>query len=374
MNDYLKMVEAQNLTIAASKASFESANARAVGIKLPEPMVGLSQMRDTQGTSDGFEISQSIPFPTKLTGDYNARKFEAQMELANSLGLRNEVLAKARFLYISNWIAQERIKLLQEKFDVIKQHIKLTQASTRSDSSLSIHGLKAESDMDMVENEVLEAKQVFNEQQISLAVYAKQDPNSYRPHVEVPPVSPIPSAGSLSKPIQLEAKRLNVEMFEARASQAKSAWLPDLNLKYREFGGGTTMMARNKEVMVSATLPFIFFWEPRAASESAQAENLKAKAMFDEERLSITAKAVALTARAESLKNQLELIKQKLIPRAEKRMRLIRNIAPRDMESLQEHREGMEAFPDLKIKALELRLQYETAIAELIAYTSEEMK
>jgi outer membrane protein TolC len=371
LNDYLKIVESQNLTIAASLASSEAADSRAVGVKLPEPMVGLSQMKDSSGSANGFEISQTIPFPTKLTSDHDARKFEAQMEKANTRGLKNEVLAKARLLYISTWAAQEKATLLKEKYDVIKKHLKLSQASTRSDSSLSIHALKAESDMDMVENEILEAKQVFAEQQISLAEYAKQDPHSYRPNIEAPPVSSIPTADSLANPNQLEAKRLNVEMFAARSSQAKSEWLPDLNFKYREFGGGTTMMDRNKEVMVSATLPFAYFWEPNAASKSAQAEKLKAKVMYDDEKLSITAKAAALTARAGSLKQQLELINQKLIPRAEKRMKLIRNLAPRDMESLQEHREGMEVFPDLKIKALDLRLQYETTIAALMTYVSD---
>jgi outer membrane protein TolC len=370
LSEYLKIVEDQNLSIAASQASFEAADARAVGIKLPEPMVGVSQMHDSKGSANGYEISQTIPFPTKLSNDHEARKFEAQMEKANSQGLRNEILAKARLLYISTWVAGERVKLLQEKYDVIKKHLRLSQASTRSDSSLSIHALKAESDMDMVENEILEARQLSTEQQISLAEYAKQDPNSYRPGLEAPTLSMIPSAESIAKPFQIEARRLNVEMFAARASQANSEWFPDINLKYREFGGGTTMMARNQEVMISATLPFIFFWEPNATSKSAQAEKLKAQASFDAEKLSITSKAAALTARAESLKKQLELINKKLIPRAEKRMRLIRNLAPRDMESLQEHREGMEVFPDLKIKALELRLQYETTIAELLTYVS----
>ena len=58
----------------------------------------------------------------------------------------------------------------------------------------------------------------------------------------------------------------------------------------------------------------------------------------------------------------------KLIPRAEKRMRLVRNQAPRDMETLQDHREIMEAFPDLKLKSLALREQYEEAVSELEKY------
>ncbi len=370
LNEYLKMVETQNLSIASSQASFEAADARSVGIRLPEPMVGFAQMSDTSGSSNGYEISQTIPFPAKLSNDHAARKLEAQMEQAIASSQTNEVLAKARLLYISTWAAAEKAKLLQEKYDVIKNHLKLSQASTRSDSSLSIHALKAESDMDSVENEILEAKQVFAEQQILFAEYAKQDPQSFRPLLESPSVSLIPSSESMAKPVQLEAKRLNVEMFEARAAQAKSEWFPDLNLKYREFGGGTTMMARSKEIMISATLPFVFFWQPYAVSKSAQAEKLKSQVSYETEKLSIQSKSAALSARAESLQKQLELINQKLIPRAEKRMRLIRNLAPRDMESLQDHREGMEVFPDLKLKALDLRLQYETTIAELQNYVA----
>jgi outer membrane protein TolC len=371
LNDYLKIVKAHNLTITASQAASEAAEARAVGIRLPPPRFGVSQMRDPYGSSNGFAISQTIPFPSKISSDADARKFEAQMERANSVSIKNEALAKARLLYFSTWAAAERIRLLQEKYEVLHHHLKLTQASTRSDSSLSIHALKAESDMDLVENDLFEAKQALVEQQISLAEYAKQDPTTYRPQVESPPVSAIPTAESLSKPNQLKSKHLSLEMFAARTSQAKSEWFPDFDLTYDEYGGGTLKMARNKEILISATVPFAFFWQPRAAAKSAEAEELKAKAVFDDEQLNINSKVAALTARAESLKMQLQLVNQKLIPRAEKRMRLVRNLAPRDIESLQEHREAMEVFPDLKLKALDLRLQYETTIAELLAYTAE---
>jgi len=159
-------------------------------------------------------------------------------------------------------------------------------------------------------------------------------------------------------------------MFGEKESEAKSSWFPDLNLRYRELGS-TPMTPGYRELMIGATLPFAFFWEPRAKSKSATAEKLKAEAEYHQEKLNLKSKAVSLTARAESLKKQINLIQTKLLPRAEKRMRLVHNLAPRDMESLQEHREGMETFPDLKLKSLDLRIQYEEAVAELAALTSE---
>jgi hypothetical protein len=60
--------------------------------------------------------------------------------------------------------------------------------------------------------------------------------------------------------------------------------------------------------------------------------------------------------------------KNKLLPRAEQRMKIVHNLAPRDMETIQDHRETMEAFPNLKMAELELRMQYEETIAELEKY------
>jgi outer membrane protein TolC len=333
-------------------------------------MVGVTQMRDQSGTSNGYEVFQTIPFPTKLASDRKARKLEAQAEKEAAHAMQREVIAQARLLFISVWVAQERIKFLKEKRSAIQQHIRLSTASSRSDSSIRIHTLKAESDFDLLENEILEAEQGLKEKQIALAAFAKKDPSQYRPDVQEAPLTEIPTPADLTQSSQLETKRLNVEMLGARESEAKSSWLPDFNLRYRDIGG-TPMTAGYKEVMVGATLPFAFFWEPNAKSKSATAEKLKAEAEYHQEKLSIQAKSAALITRAESIKKQLDLIQTKLLPRAEKRMRLVHNLAPRDMESLQAHREGTEEFPELKLKTLDLRMQYEEAVSELLSLTSE---
>lgn len=371
LTDYLSQVEIENLTLKASRANLDAAEARSVGISLPAPMVAVSQMRDDSGSANGYEISQTIPFPTKLSSDRNARQIEARLEAANTRSATREVLSEARFLYISTWAAQERIALLKERRSVIQQHLKLSRASTRSDSSLQIHSLKAESDFDLLENEIIEAEQTLVEKQIALAEYAKKEPSQYRSlALQEPPLTSIPSEDRLASPSQLEAKRLQVEMLGARESEAKSSWMPDFNVRYRDTGR-TPMGAGFTEVMVGASLPFVFFWEPNAKSKSASAEKLKAEAEFQKEKLSEDSKTSTFQSRALSLKKQIDLIQSKLLPRAEKRMHLVRNLAPRDMESLQEHREGMEEFPDLKLKSLELRLQYEATVAELSALASE---
>jgi outer membrane protein TolC len=370
LNDYLKDVSEQNLVLKSQKASLDASQARAIGVHIPPPMVAVTQMRDQSGTANNFEVSQTIPFPTKLSNDHSAREFEAKAENASFSVMKNETLAKARLIYITTWLTQEKIKFLNEQKDIIQQHIKLVTASARSDSSLRIHLLKAESDSDLLDNEILETEQTVREKQIQLAEFAGKNPMTYQPSLLEPPLSKIPTASEMSQPMQLEVKRFNFEKLKARESEASSLWLPDISLRYREMGGGTTMMSKFNEVMVGVSLPFIFFWEPHAATQSAAAERYQGEVELSQAQLKIDSRKASLLAKAESLKKELAQIKEKLLPRAEKRMHLLNNIAPRDMESLKEHREAMEDFPILKLKALDLREQFEAAIAELSSFTS----
>ena len=98
---------------------------------------------------------------------------------------------------------------------------------------------------------------------------------------------------------------------------------------------------------------------------------MQAQFELEKQRKDIDIENTTLLSKAESLKKQITILKDKSIPRAEKRMKLVHNLAPRDMETLQDHRETMEALPELKMKALSYRLEYEQAISNLEKYVSE---
>jgi len=166
---------------------------------------------------------------------------------------------------------------------------------------------------------------------------------------------------------QLESSRLRLESFKERETIAKSSWLPDFSLRYREMVANS-MSNRYNEVMLGVTLPFLYFWEPNSEVKKAKSESLRAALSFNREKKNLEAKTILLYEKAKSLLKQIENLKNKLIPRAEKRMRMVHNLAPRDMETIIDHRETMEAFPNLKMNELELRRQYEEVVAELEKY------
>ncbi|MGE0634412.1 MAG: TolC family protein [Pseudobdellovibrionaceae bacterium] len=372
LESFLNQVSDQNLGIKVEAAKAEASNARAAGIALPPPSVGFIQMTEQGGSkTSGFEVSQTIPFPSKLSNDRLARKFEAQAQDKMQKAYHIEILAKAKLLYFSLWAAQERMNLLKQKKTAIEQHIKLSVASSRSDNFAKIHILKAESDVDMLDNEFLMAEQTLRNKQIEAAEFINADPIQFKPNAQEPSLSLLPPNEILSNSYQLESAKFNLESFRAREDEAKASWFPEFNVRYKQMGE-SAMYAPYNEIMLGMTLPFAYFWEPRAMSKTASAQRLQAEFEYSKEKRKIETGKASLYSKAQALKKQIDNLNAKLLPRAEKRMRLVHNLAPRDMETLQDHRETMEAFPDLKLKTLEYREQYEDAISELQKYSGHE--
>lgn len=367
-NTFMKSVREQNLSLKVESAKSESTRANSKGLAIPPPMIGYMRMTDQSGSSaGGFEVNQTIPFPTKLSHDHSARRFEAEAQEESRLGAESEILGQARLLYFNLWASQQRKDALKEKKGAIENHIRLARAGVRGDSFLRIHLLKAESDLDLLENEILGADQEIREKQAAVSEFINVDPSSFHPDLEEPPPAVLPIENALSSSHQLEAARLSFESFKSREQEANATWFPDLYLRYKEIGQ-TQLMPKTSEVMVGISLPFLFPWGPSAASSKATALKLQSELEFEKEKRKVGSQGSILFSRASSLKKQLDNITQRLLPRAEKRMKLVHNLAPRDMETLQDHRETMEAFPDLKLKALELRAQFEMAVAELQKY------
>ncbi len=364
---FLNKVNEQNLDLKVESAKRDALEAKAAGLAIPPPMVSVNQMNMVTGdTARGFEVNQAIPFPTKLTSDLSARGYAAKSQNESRLARQNEILAQAKVLYFSLWATQERLNLLSEKRNVIKTHIKLARSTARSDSFAGVHVLRAESDLDLLENEILTVEQMLSEKQNDATVLMNGD-IATKIIAQEPPLSPVPQIDSVESSHQIQTMKLSLESLRAKESAAKSSWFPDLNFRYKEMGA-TSMFPRYNEVMVGVTLPFVFFWEPHSESKAASGERLQAEYELEKQKRIIDADKNNLLSKVESLKKQLNSLKEQLIPRAEKRLKLVHNLAPRDMETLQDHRETMEALPDLKLRALELRMEYEQAVSSLEKY------
>ncbi|MBC7397611.1 MAG: hypothetical protein H7333_09225, partial [Bdellovibrionales bacterium] len=71
---------------------------------------------------------------------------------------------------------------------------------------------------------------------------------------------------------------------------------------------------------------------------------------------------------------QLLNFENRIIPQAEKRMRIAQGLVPSDMESLNEHRDAMDGVISLKLAALKSRVDYEKALALMDSLQTNKIK
>lgn len=369
LTQFLSLVQKQNLDLKINQAKKDVQDAKDSGVDLPPPTLTFNQMQmePSKEKSRGYEISQTIPFPTKLMADKNQRGYLAQAQTEKSLVREKEILAQAKSLYFNLWYLQEKLFLLKEEQKILENHTRLARSTARSDSFASVHVLKTESDLDLLDNEIQDFEQSKKEKLREVANFLNQDSQNFQILVEEPPLSKPPQLGKVEDSHQVKALQYELESFRSQDTKAKSEWLPDFMLSYKKMNK-SSMYPEYSEVMVGVSLPFLFFWEPYGKSKASLAEKRQAQFELEKQKNEISAQKENLLEKVQILKNQILNLKEKTIPRAEKRIKLVRNVAPRDMETLQDHRDTMEALPKLKEKALELRVQYEKAISDLGKY------
>lgn len=172
LEGFLEATKKESPDLAVEKANLEAASARASGIRIAPPMVGLMQMKESGTSRNGYEISQELPFPTKLIQEKKVRDLEFETQKENSGYQKTLILNEARNAYLSFWSSYEKLQILKDKHHWLKHHVSLTRSATRSDSLAQIHLLEVESDSDLIENEILSIESELSEKRNALKLYA----------------------------------------------------------------------------------------------------------------------------------------------------------------------------------------------------------
>ncbi len=363
LNEFLSQVQNQSPDLQIEKALTSEAVARSQGIRISPPMIGLMQMKDSSGTNRGLEIEQQIPFPTKIKKDIDARRLESEVQKSNQAYGASLILSKARLAYFEFWESFEKLNIAKEKKDWLKTHAKISRSTTRSDSAAQVHLLGIESEVDLLENEIIIAETTFAEKRLLLKSYAP-DISLDNTKPVAPPLQKI-DADPKSKSIVIQWKEKEVQAAEANKNLQKQNYLPDIIVRYRGYNGNE-LNPRSDELMVGITLPFLFFWQPKSESAEALGRSQRAQAELKKAEIETEIKLKSVTLKIENLNHQLSLLETKLLPRAQKRMALVQNLSQRTMEGLNEHRTVMLDYLDLKLKSVETRLEFEKSISELM--------
>lgn len=357
IEEFLQKVQAQSPEIQVENSMNEEFKAKAQGVRISPPMVGFMNMKDSGGTNQGIEVTQELPFPTKITKEKEVREFEAQVQSKNFSYKKNEILLDARKAYFDFWKTFESKKILEEKLTWLKNHVRLSRSVARSDSAGQIHLLASESEQDQLDNEILEVQADLVEKANALKTYVP-DLRTENLIPESLPKSEFFSLERNQKSILVDVKESDLKAASSIRDLKKQFYFPDLILRYRSYKGND-MTPRNEEIMIGVTLPFLFFWQPQSEVAEASARLQRAEAEVLKAKLSVETQVKSLLEKSEAIRKQVENFKEKLIPRAHKRMKLVENLTVRTMEGLDEHRMVMFDYLELRQKELNARLELE---------------
>ena len=363
IEDFLQKVQVQSPEILVEKFKSEEFKVKALGIRISPPMVGFMNMKDSRGTNHGIEVTQELPFPTKITKEKEVRDLESLVQNKNFSYKKNEILLDARKAYFEFWKSFESKKILEEKLNWLKNHVRLSRSIARSNSAGQIHLLASESEQDQLDNELLEVQADLAEKANSLKTYV--------PDLQTENLTPdsVPNLEILSLEKNQTSFLVDAKESELRAASSvkdlkKQSYFPDLILRYRSYNGND-MTPRNEEIMIGVTLPFLFFWQPQSEVGEASARLQRAEVEVLKAKLTVETLVKSLFEKSKAIGKQLENFKEKLIPRAHKRMKLVENLTVRTMEGLDEHRMVMFDYLELRQKELNARLELEKINIEI---------
>lgn len=363
-----------NLDLRLEGVSLKRAKAEAAGLRVPPPQVGVSQMNMQGGdTAQGWQVSQAIPFPTKVNADYKARQHALEAEKSSLDAKVQEIKAMARYIYFFVWESQEQERVLKEKLNLLKRHMAVAKSLARSDTFAKVHLLKVESDLDQVMNDLEAVSLVQKERMTTAAEFLDKDPSNFKFEAQDPGLSKAPAINSVEHTPQIKSAKKQVKRFEALERAGQAEWLPDFNLTYSHMEE-TPMFPENNQIMLGVSLPFIYFWQSKSASNQASAEKLSAEIEYLKIKRSIQAEKANLDKAVDSLKKQITTLTNNILPRSIRRKQMFQNIAPRDLSSLQEHLDTFISVPDIQLQILDLKSKYEWAVAGLAKYQSAEVK
>ncbi len=359
----VKILEAKLTGLEAKKSG---------ATNIPAPMIGVSYMGTDGPFKSGdmrekpsFEISQTIPFPTKIF----ASRAASSKELTAGVASRNYELkiieASAKAAFWNYYKAFNEQKYKREQVSVLKDHLKRLSRSPVSDTLTSSHILSIQNEISLMESEIDDAEFETDRARNVLFVYTGLSKEKLAlPPGDGPLKFQEENLKSASNSFLIKKAEAEVEQSKSELSFAKSAYLPDFTLKYK-WNSEFASVPRNQEVMLGIDLPFVFFWQPAAGVSQARAQLVEKEAMKKKAERESEAALSNFLGEVDVTKKKLIRLEKEILPRSEKRLKLAHSISFSDMQSLEQHREVLEDVLKQRLERVRLRSFFEKTLAEL---------
>lgn len=368
---------AANPRLKSMEASVEAARVKVrIARSLEEPMAGVEfeevpiRTSDvTQGMMTNYEISQKLPFPSKLLTQGKAAKKSWLAEKSFYEAGKINLIVETEHAFHQLYLEERSLRINKELQGLFQKLSGSEKAKYQTGRHSSQNFLKATVELEKLksEAELLEAKKV--EALAQLNILRNKDPKEEIYLAELPQhLEPAPSYDILEKRLleknpELAAGKFQVEAAKANVSLARQeAWIPDLQARFTY----NQRYGREDAWTAQAMINIPFLWgKKRKEVKEAKAMREATKHLFVNLQNESLAALKQAYAWFESAKRSFELFQGGILPNSQLALKAAEAAYQTGQDDFLSLMDAARELKEAKLSALEAFVDYHKAASHL---------
>ncbi len=333
---------------------------------------GMPDFRYSEAMFSRIELSQMIPFPTKLGARRELAEIQAEHADHDRLEKSNEIISRLKSLYYQLWFIQQSVVLDRENERLMSQFSKITE--TRYDVGMSTmqNVLQARVELSRIGNDLIVLRQQELSTKAMMMAILNRSPGDTLGFAIIPDdvvFNPNPdsliSLAMRTRPMIVHDS-LMIQESEMMRGLAKKEYYPDFRVALERMTSPSTGF-QGWSVSLGISLPFAPWSLGKAGSgvEEADARIRAARSSYQSTEAMIAGDIRDLYFKAQAAKARLENYRSKIIPATVEALNASLTSYQTGTASFTEVLEAYRSKTDLMKEYFSTRMDLEQTIAML---------
>ena len=377
LNQVLELAERDNPEILAARKRWAAFQKRVSQAATPDkPRLDIERMYVPSGKSvlneadeKSLAVTQEIPFPTTLYLRRGAAAKEAAMAEQSYRAKIRDVLARTRSAYAMLYLAHKSLDIINENIELMRRFSKVAESKYTAGHASQSDALKAQVELTKMLNMGVMLAQDKETAAAMLSALLNRDAREplglpAEPALPKPEQQNLESVSALAMAERPELKEalLNVERAGKSLAIARSEYLPDLMLQYRQ--RNDPMRGRTRDAVLGLSIP-LWFWKPAAMAAEAKAEREMAEAELEGMKAMTSAEVKTAWVRAQTARRLADIYRTSVLPQADQAIRVAEAGYQANKTSFLDLLDAQRSLLNFRVEYYQFLADYEQRTAEL---------
>lgn len=318
LEEALGQAQKANPEILVAKKQWEEAQAKILAVRTwPDPQLGVEQWGKNE---TWYDISQTVPFPGKLSLRAEAQAHEARRQQKLYEAKEREILQRVKAAYYGYFLARRQVEIFQESVNLLKHFAAVAESRYAVNQASQMDLLKAQVEYSKSLNALVTLGQEKEVAAADLNALLNRVPDAPLGKPTEPALPALEWTYANLEKIALEnrpelhAAQHHVDHMNAELSATRSDLLPDTMVQYSR---RTLKDAPDDNiVMVKFNVP-LWFWRQGSLIKAAQKAKEGAEAELQSQETMTRAELKSMLVKTQTAQRLVELYRTSVIPQSQ---------------------------------------------------------